>query len=111
MENPCFGPIPSLARHGMTRLNSILLKCPMGMTSRLQLIEVDDRIIMRPKPTELWSDAIAGEQTFCSQLGRITPFASLIRDQNIRKIPTDFGSLCRYKAELTYGETLLLAEK
>ena len=52
MENRCFGPIPSPARHGMSALEFYSIKVPDGpLTSRLQLIEPDDRIIMRPKPT------------------------------------------------------------
>ena len=89
------------------------IKVPDGpLTSRLQLIEPDDRIIMRPKPTgTLVLDALLpGNRLYMFATGTgIAPFASLIRDpETYEKFEqVILVHTCRYKAELAYGEALV----
>jgi ferredoxin--NADP+ reductase len=89
------------------------IKVPDGpLTSRLQLIQPNDHIILRPKPTgTLVLDALLpGSRLYMFATGTgIAPFASLIRDpetyekfEQVILIHT-----CRTKAELAYGETLV----
>jgi len=88
------------------------IKVPDGpLTSRLQLIEPDDRVIMRPKPTgTLVLDALLpGNRLYMFATGTgIAPFASLIRDpETYEKFEqVILVHTCRYKAELAYGEAL-----
>jgi ferredoxin--NADP+ reductase len=89
------------------------IKVPDGpLTSRLQLIQPDDRIIMRPKPTgTLVLDALLpGNRLYMFATGTgIAPFASLMRDpETYEKFEqVILVHTCRYKAELAYGEALV----
>ena len=89
------------------------IKVPDGpLTSRLQLIQPEDRIIMRPKPTgTLVLDALLpGNRLYMFATGTgIAPFASLMRDpETYEKFEqVILVHTCRYKAELAYGEALV----
>ena len=82
------------------------------LTSRLQRIEVGDRIILRPKPVgTLVHDALTpGERLWLFATGTgIAPFASLVRDPETYE---RFGRVilthtCRTAAELAYGHDLV----
>ncbi|MGB7243032.1 MAG: ferredoxin--NADP reductase [Sulfitobacter sp.] len=89
------------------------IKVPDGpLTSRLQLIQPNDHIIMRPKPTgTLVLDALLpGNRLYMFATGTgIAPFASLIRDpETYEKFEqVILVHTCRTKAELAYGEMLV----
>lgn len=89
------------------------IKVPDGpLTSRLQLIQPEDRIIMRPKPTgTLVLDALLpGNRLYMFATGTgIAPFASLMRDpETYEKFEqVILVHTCRYKAELAYGKALV----
>ncbi|EBA02737.1 NADPH-ferredoxin reductase [Rhodobacterales bacterium HTCC2150] len=89
------------------------IKVPDGpLTSRLQKIQVGDRILLKTKPTgTLVLDAlIPGKRLFMFSTGTgIAPFASLIRDPEVyEKFETVvLTHTCRQVAELEYGRTLV----
>ncbi|WP_370213134.1 ferredoxin--NADP reductase [Roseovarius sp.] len=89
------------------------IKVPDGpLTSRLQSIQIGDRILLRPKPTgTLVLDAlIPGKRLFMFSTGTgIAPFASLIRDpETYEKFEqVVLTHTCRNVAELDYGRTLV----
>ncbi|MBZ0122513.1 MAG: ferredoxin--NADP reductase [Roseovarius sp.] len=89
------------------------IKVPDGpLTSRLQLIEPGDRVILRPKPTgTLVLDALLpGKRLYMFATGTgIAPFASLIRDPETYAKFDDviLTHTCRTAAELAYGEALV----
>ncbi len=91
------------------------IKVPDGpLTSRLQNIEVGERIILRPKPTgTLVLDAlIPGQRLYLFATGTgIAPFASLVRDpETYEKFDqVILTHTCRQRAELAYGERLVEA--
>ena len=89
------------------------IKGPDGpLTSKLQKIEVGDRILLKTKPTgTLVIDAlIPGKRLFMFATGTgIAPFASLIRDpETYEKFETVvLTHTCREVAELEYGRMLV----
>ncbi len=89
------------------------IKVPDGpLTSKLQMIEPGDRVILRPKPTgTLVLDALLpGKRLYMFATGTgIAPFASLIRDPETYEKFDDvvLTHTCRTTAELAYGETLV----
>ena len=93
------------------------IKVPDGpLTSHLQKIEVDDKILMKPKPTgTLINDAlIPGKRLYMFSTGTgIAPFASIIRDPESYE---KFDQLilthtCRDVADLEYGNELVTTTK
>ncbi|MEM6635803.1 MAG: ferredoxin--NADP reductase [Pseudomonadota bacterium] len=91
------------------------IKVPDGpLTSRLQLIEAGDQIILRPKPvgTLVLDALLPGRRLWmvCTGTG-IAPFASLLRDpatwENYEEVIV--AHTCRTKAELAYGEAIVSA--
>lgn len=89
------------------------IKVPDGpLTSRLQHIEVGDRIILRPKPVgTLVHDALLpGKRLWFFATGTgIAPFASLLRDPQTWE---DYDEIilthtCREAGELDYGRDLI----
>ena len=91
------------------------IKVPDGpLTSKLQLIQPGDRVILRPKPTgTLVLDALLpGNRLFMFATGTgIAPFASLIRDpETYEKFDqVILTHTCRHKIDLAYGEALIAA--
>jgi ferredoxin--NADP+ reductase len=89
------------------------IKVPEGpLTSRLQLIQPNDRIILHPKPTgTLVLDAlIPGSRLYMIATGTgIAPFASLIRNpETYEKFEqVILAHTCRHKEELSYGEMVV----
>lgn len=89
------------------------IKVPDGpLTSRLQKIEVGDRILLKTKPTGtlVLNALIPGKRLFMFSTGTgIAPFASLIRDpETYEKFDTVvLTHTCRQVAELEYGRTLV----
>ena len=89
------------------------IKVPDGpLTSRLQLIQPGDEIILSPKPVgTLVHDALLpGERLWFFATGTgIAPFASLLREpetyQNYEQII--LTHTCRYCADLEYGRNVL----
>ncbi len=90
------------------------IKVPDGpLTSKLQLIQPGDRVILRPKPTgTLVLDALLpGKRLYMFATGTgIAPFASLIRDPETYEKFEDviLTHTCRDAAELAYGEALVV---
>ena len=93
------------------------IKVPDGpLTSHLQKIEVDDKILMKPKPTgTLINDAlIPGKRLYMFSTGTgIAPFASIVRDPESYE---KFDQLilthtCRDVADLEYGNELVTTTK
>jgi ferredoxin/flavodoxin---NADP+ reductase len=88
------------------------IKVPDGpLTSRLQHIQPDDEIILRPKPVgTLVHDALLpGKRLWFLSTGTgIAPFASLIRDPETyeKYDQVILMHTCREKAELEYGREL-----
>ena len=91
------------------------IKVPDGpLTSKLQHIEVDDEIILRPKPVgTLVHDAlIPGKRLWFFATGTgFAPFASLLREPQTYE---DYDEViithtCRTAGELTYGRELIEA--
>jgi ferredoxin/flavodoxin---NADP+ reductase len=89
------------------------IKVPDGpLTSRLQLIQAGDQILVRPKSVgTLVFDALTpGKRLFLFATGTgLAPFASVIRDPEVYE---KFDSVyllhtCRETAELTYGKELV----
>ncbi|MGI3168102.1 ferredoxin--NADP reductase [Pseudooceanicola sp. C21-150M6] len=89
------------------------IKVPDGpLTSRLQNIQVDDEIILRPKPVgTLVHDALLpGKRLWFFATGTgFAPFASLLRDPQTYE---DYDEViithtCREVGELTYGAELI----
>lgn len=91
------------------------IKAPDGpLTSRLQLIEPGDRIILRPKPTGtlVLNALLPGSRLYMFATGTgIAPFASLIRDpETYEKFhEVILTHTCRHASELAYGEELVSA--
>lgn len=91
------------------------IKAPNGpLTTRLQLIEPGDRIILRPKATgTLVLDALVpGSRLYMFATGTgIAPFASLIRDPETYEKFDEvvLTHTCRHAKELAYGERLIAA--
>jgi len=89
------------------------IKVPDGpLTSRLQKIEVGDKVIVRPKPTgTLVLDALLpGKRLYMIATGTgIAPFASLLRDPDLyeRFDEVILTHTCRSVPELAYGEELV----
>ncbi|MDG1030437.1 MAG: ferredoxin--NADP reductase [Alphaproteobacteria bacterium] len=82
------------------------------LTSRLQHIEADDHIIMRPKPVgTLVLDALtSGSRLYLVSTGTgVAPFASLLRDPDIyeRFEQVILTHTCRDVAELAYSADLV----
>ena len=88
------------------------IKVPDGpLTKDLQKIKIEDKILMRPKPTgTLVNDAlIDGQNLYLLSTGTgIAPFASIIRDpETYEKFETIILThTCREVAELAYGKKL-----
>ncbi|MEM8792837.1 MAG: ferredoxin--NADP reductase [Pseudomonadota bacterium] len=81
------------------------------LTSKLQLIEPGDEIIMRPKPvgTLVLDALLPGKRLYMIATGTgIAPFASLMRDPDTyeRYEEVILTHTCRHVAELKYGEDL-----
>jgi ferredoxin/flavodoxin---NADP+ reductase len=89
------------------------IKVPDGpLTSRLQHIQPDDEIILRPKPVgTLVHDALLpGKRLWFLSTGTgIAPFASLVRDPETyeKYDQVILMHTCREKAELEYGRELV----
>lgn len=91
------------------------IKVPDGpLTSRLQLIEAGDQIILRPKPVgTLVNDALlpgARLWLVCTGTG-VAPFASLLRDPETWERFDDviLAHTCRTVEELAYGRSIVEA--
>lgn len=93
------------------------IKVPEGpLTSRLQKIEVGDKILMKTKPTgTLVNDALVpGKRLYMFSTGTgIAPFASIIRDpESYEKFEQlILTHTCRDAADLEYGNELVAAAK
>lgn len=89
------------------------IKVPDGpLTSRLQKIQVGDKVIVRPKPTgTLVLDALLpGRRLYMIATGTgIAPFASLLRDPEVYEKFDEviLTHTCRAVPELGYGEELV----
>ncbi|MEL6679278.1 MAG: ferredoxin--NADP reductase [Pseudomonadota bacterium] len=82
------------------------------LTSRLQLIQPGDQVIVRPKPTgTLVLDALTpGKRLYMLSTGTgLAPFASLVRDPDVyeRYEEVVLTHTCRTVAELAYGQALV----
>lgn len=91
------------------------IKVPDGpLTSRLQMIEPGDEIILRPKPvgTLVLDALLPGKRLWmvCTGTG-VAPFASLLRDPETYEQYDEviLAHTCRTNAELAYGRTLVEA--
>jgi len=91
------------------------IKVPDGpLTSRLQLIEPGDEIILRPKPvgTLVLDALLPGKRLWmiCTGTG-VAPFASLLRDPETYEAYDQvvLAHTCRTKGELAYGAELAAA--
>ncbi len=89
------------------------IKVPDGpLTSRLQLIAPEDKIILRPKPvgTLVLDALLPGKRLWmiCTGTG-VAPFASLLRDPETwdHYDQVILAHTCRTKAELAYGQEIV----